>query len=144
MVIVTVLENGQVERERRHVGVTVAHDLTLSVTGLASQQGVRDQMRLLLDGRHGVARVTVEGELEPRIDLHVMDLLDVQHELEGLQVRLGDIRPAYDLATIAQEATVRGRFVRDVLDAALDETERRRVLMVGLRALEGRSDLGPL
>ncbi len=142
--IVTVLDDGRVERERRHVGITTAHDLSLSVSGCTSQQGVRDQMRVLLDGRHGVARVTIEGELEPRIDLHIEDLLDVHHELEGLQVRLGDVRPAYDLGTIAEESTVRGRFVRDVLDAALDESERRRVLMVGLRALEGRSDLGPL
>jgi DNA repair exonuclease SbcCD nuclease subunit len=143
-VIVTVQPDGRVERERRHVGVTTAHDLTLSVTGSGSQQGVLDQLRLLLDGRQGVARVTLEGELEPRIDLHIADLLDVQHGLDGLQVRLGEVRPAYDLTTIAQESTVRGRFVRDVLEASLDESERRRVLTVGLRALEGRSDLGPL
>jgi hypothetical protein len=124
--------------------VTTAHDLTLSVTGSSSEQGVRDQLRRLLDGRQGVARVTIEGELEPGIDVHVADLQDVQHDLEGLHVRLGDVRPAYNLTAIAEETTVRGRFVRDVLDAALDESERRRVLMAGLRALEGRSDLGPL
>ena len=58
-------------------------------------------------------------------------------------VRLGDLHPAYDLPVIAAEPTVRGQFVRDVLEAELDEAERRRVLVVGLRALEGRSDLDP-
>ena len=86
----------------------------------------------------------ITGELDPRIDLHVEDLTDVPHLLEGLQIRLGDVWPAYDLATIGAEQTVRGRFVRDVLNAALPEDERRRVLLVGLRALEGRADLGPL
>jgi exonuclease SbcD len=143
-VIVTVDAQGRIERERRRVGVTTVHDLTLSLTDASSQQSIRDQMRVLLDGRQGVARVTIEGELEPRIDLHLDDLLDVYHELDGLQVRLGDVRPAYDLATIGEEQTVRGRFVRDVLEAALDESERQRVLMVGLRALEGRTDLGPM
>jgi exonuclease SbcD len=143
-VIVSINEHGRIGRQRRRVGVTAVHDLVLSVTDASSQQAIVDQMRRLLDGRQGVARVTVEGALEPRIDLHLDDLLDVYHELDGLQVRLGDVRPAYDLEIIAAEATVRGRFVRDVLDAALDEAERQRVLMVGLRALEGRTDLGPM
>jgi hypothetical protein len=120
------------------------HDLSLSVSGCTTQQAIRDQLAMLLDGRQGLARVTLAGELDPRIDLHVDDLKDVSHGLEGLQIRLGDVWPAYDLAAIGAEPTVRGRFVRDVLGATLDEDERRRVLLVGLRALEGRADLGPL
>ena len=41
------------------------------------------------------------------------------------------------------EPTVRGQFVRDVQGADLDEEERRRVLLVGLRALEGQAALDP-
>jgi hypothetical protein len=49
---------------------------------------------------------------------------------------------AYDLEVIKQEQTVRGQFVRDVLDSTdLSKEERHRVIVVGLRALEGRSDL---
>jgi hypothetical protein len=68
----------------------------------------------------------------------------VPHLLDGLLVRLGQLRPAYDLATIAEEPTVRGQFVRDVLDAELDDADRRRVLSIGLRALEGQAELDPL
>ena len=143
-VVVTVEPDGTIHRERHQVGVTEAHDLTLSVTGCASQQEVRDRLTELLGERTGVARLPVCGELDPRVDLHVSDLMDVPHWLEGLQVRLGGLRPAYDLLTIADEPTVRGQFVRDVLDAELDEEDRRRVLLVGLRALEGRGDLEPL
>ena len=63
--------------------------------------------------------------------------------LDGLVVRLGDITPAYDIDAIAEQTgTVRGRFVEDVRAATdLDDETRRRILITGLRALDGRSDL---
>ena len=51
---------------------------------------------------------------------------------------------SFQAEAIAAEQTVRGQFVRDVLDAPLEDRERQRVLLVGLRALEGRTDLDPL
>jgi DNA repair protein SbcD/Mre11 len=143
-VVVTVSPDGTVQRERHRVGVTEAHDLTLSVSGCGSHQEIRDRLTMLLAERTGVARVTLEGELDPRVDLLPDDLQDVLHWLEGLQVRLGRLHAAYDLASIQAEPTVRGQFVRDVQDAVLDDRDRRRVLHVGLRALEGRTDLEPL
>ncbi|MFN8634859.1 MAG: metallophosphoesterase [Chloroflexota bacterium] len=142
-VMLTVMDDGSVERERHRVGVTEAHDLALRTDGCASLQDVRDRLAALLSDLGGVARITVSGELDPRIDVHVRDLQDIPHQLDGLQVRLGDLRPVYDLAAIAAEPTVRGQFVRDVLEAELEEGERQRVLTVGLRALEGRADLDP-
>jgi DNA repair protein SbcD/Mre11 len=143
-VIVTVQADGTVERERRRVGVTEAHDLALDVGACSSQQDVRDQLAAMLHHRAGVARVTIAGELDPRLDLDVPSLLDVPHELEGLQLRLGRLQPSYNLEDLAGEPTVRGQFVRDVLAADLDEEERQRVLLVGLRALEGQTALDPL
>jgi len=55
-------------------------------------------------------------------------------------VRTGALTPAYDLDAIHAEMTVRGQFARDTL-GIVDEDRRRRVLITGLRALEGRSDL---
>jgi exonuclease SbcD len=143
-VVLTVLPDGRVERERHRVGMTEAHDLALSVSGCASQQEIRDRLTALLANRAGVARVTVEGELDPRVDLRLADLMYVPHLLDGLLVRLGQLRPAYDLRVIAEEPTVRGQFVRDVLDAELKEEDRRRILLLGLRALEGQTELDPL
>jgi hypothetical protein len=48
---------------------------------------------------------------------------------------------AYDLARIEQELTVRGQFVRDVQASQLPPQERQRVIVTGLRALDGRADL---
>jgi hypothetical protein len=42
---------------------------------------------------------------------------------------------------LALEQTVRGQFVRDVrADPTLTDDQRRRVLVTGLRALDGRTD----
>ena len=60
--------------------------------------------------------------------------------LDGLVVRAGEIVPSYDLDAIKAETTVRGQFARDALLIA-DEDRQRKVLITGLRALEGRRDL---
>jgi hypothetical protein len=88
-----------------------------------------------------VARLTLRGELAPEVDLAPADLRDAVPWLDAVAVRTGDLRPGYDLQEVAREATVRGQFVRDVLAAGLDAGEERRVIVTGLRALDGRDDL---
>jgi len=48
---------------------------------------------------------------------------------------------AYNFEAIKDEATVRGEFVRQVTSSDLPEDEKQRVLVTGLRALDGREDL---
>ena len=144
-VVATITTDGSVKCERRVVAKTAAHDLTLDVSGCASQQDVRNRLIQAADGRHGVARLTVEGELHPDVDLRSEDLRQVLLELfDAVQVRFGTLHASYDIEEIGQEQTVRGQFVRDVLAAGLAGEESRRVLTAGLRALEGRTDLEPL
>ena len=145
VVIARVAEDGSVTRERRVVAQTEVHDLVLDVGGCGSSQEIRDRLAGLARERAGIARLTVEGELEPEVDLREDDL---RHVLAGtfdaVQVRLGDLRSGYDLGAIRGEHTVRGAFVSDVLDSDLPEDEKRRVLVAGLRALDGRDDLDVL
>jgi DNA repair exonuclease SbcCD nuclease subunit len=141
-VIVDVLGDGSIRRERRPVGVSRVHDLALDVSGATSLQDIRDRAAAVLAGKDGVARLTVHGELLPELSLDVRALAEVAHGLEQIVIRTGALSTAYDLAALALEPTVRGRFVRDVTAAAdLDTAQRRRVLVTGLRALDGRSDL---
>ena len=88
----------------------------------------------------GIVRVTLAGEIGPDVDLRLQDVesLPVPH-LDALVVRLGRVSPGYDLEQLKSELTVRGQFVRDVFGSPeLDEDQRRRVLVTGLRALAGR------
>ena len=80
-------------------------------------------------------------EVTAQLDFNIRDLAEVQHSLEGLIIRMSRIRPRFDVAAIAKETTVRGQFVRNVLAAVMDDEKRQRVLMTGLRALEGKRDL---
>ena len=141
-VVAIVAPDGTTSRERRVVSETEVHDLALDVSGCGSQQDVRRRLAEAVAGRHGVIRLTVEGELQPAVDLRPQDLHDaLRPGFEAAQVRIGALRAAHDLREIRREPTVRGQFVRDVLAAGLAEDEARRVLTAGLRALEGRIDL---
>ena len=141
-VAATIAPDGTTTRERHVVSGTALHDLVLDVSGCASQQDVRLRLAEAVAGRHGVIRLTVEGELQPAVDLRWSDLRDaLRGAFDAVQVRVGALRAAYDLEGIRREPTVRGQFVRDVLAAGLPEGEVRRVLAAGLRALEGRTDL---
>lgn len=140
-VMVTVGADGSIQRQRFEVAVTRACDLVLDVTGCASRGEVRARLEAQADGLGGVARVTVTGEMAPEIDLSPADLRAAVPSLDSLMVRFTDLHPGYDFEAIGREPSVRGQFVRDVLEADLDAEERRRVLVTGLRALDGRDDL---
>ena len=140
-VVATLGEDGRITSERRSVATTQAHDIELDVTGCASRQAVRDRLVERINGLEGVARVTLSGELDSRVDLHKEDVKDTLDGFDAALVRVGDLRAGYDIDAIRQESTVRGQFVADVLDSNLPEDEQRRVLAAGLRALDGRDDL---
>lgn len=141
VVVATLGEDGRVTTERRSVATTQAHDIELDITGCASRQAVRERLAERIAGLEGVARVTLSGEQDPCVDLREEDVKDTLDGFDAALVRIGDIRPGYDIDAIRQESTVRGQFVADVLDSSLPEDEQRRVLTAGLRALDGRDDL---
>ena len=141
-VLVTVEPSGDIGRVRRPLASDEMHDLELDATGSTSAQDVRDRLAGLLHDRRGSARVTLRGELDPATDLRAADLHGAAPWMDAVLPRLDGLRPAYDAEALRDEQTVRGQFVRDVLDATdLDEPTRRRVLTTGLRALDGRRDL---
>ena len=140
-VIATIGNDGSIARQRRRVSRSEVHDLELDVSGCASHQEVRRRLAEIVAELHGVARLTVTGELDAGIDLRHADLRDATDNFDAVQVSECGLHPSYDIRAIRGEPTVRGQFVTDVLEARLPPDEERRVLMTGLRALEGRSDL---
>ncbi|MFC5999018.1 exonuclease SbcCD subunit D [Quadrisphaera sp. GCM10027208] len=138
-VLVTVHDDGTVERQRHPVASTAVHDVTVDVTGATSSSEVRARTEAVVRGLTGIVRVTVTGEVAPDVEVHLGDLDGVGAHLDALVPRLGRIAVGYDVQALAAEHTVRGQFVRDVLAAGLDEDEQRRVIVTGLRALDGRA-----
>ncbi|UER54542.1 metallophosphoesterase [Kineosporiaceae bacterium SCSIO 59966] len=138
-VLVTVHDDGTVERQRHPVASTAVHDVTVDVTGATSSSEVRERTEAAVRGLTGIVRVTVSGEVAPDVEVHLGDLDGVGAHLDALVPRLGRVTVGYDVQALAAEHTVRGQFVRDVLAAGLDEDEQRRVIVTGLRALDGRA-----
>ena len=141
-VIATVGADGLVARRRVTVAVSEVHDLTVDVSGAADRQAIRDQVALALIGLEGSVRLTLSGEIEPGVELARADLEPLGEGLDGFVVRLDAVKIAYDLAAIEREPSVRGQFAKDVATRQdLDPDLKRRVLIAGLRALDGRTDL---
>ena len=140
-VLVTVAGDGTVERTRYDVTGGRVHEVRVDVTGAARAAEVKDRVAAAVADLHGVVRATLHGTLAPAVDLaELPEPGALGPHLDGLVVREGVLDVGADLDALAAERTVRGQFVRDVRgDPALDEDTRRRVLRVGLRALDGRT-----
>jgi len=142
VVVATIGEHGCVKIDRHTVAVGAVYDLPIDVSGCSSKQEIRERITEALLDRNGYVRVTLTGEVAPDVELCATDFEHLVHCLDAPPVvRLRSVRVAYDLMGIAQEPTVRGQFVRDVQASELTPEERERIIVTGLRALDGRNDL---
>ena len=140
-VIATVGVDGKISCKRRRIAVTKTRDIPLDITGCTNRQDARDRLAAQVHDMTGFARLIVQGEWDPTMDLSASDLCESLDCFDAVQIRFGKIHTAYDIASLRKEQTVCGQFVRDVIDSGLPSDEERRVLMTGLRALGGREDL---
>ena len=140
-VVATVQPDGGVVRERVPVAVSKVHDLHVDVSGTDSQQSVRHRVLAAAKDLEGYARITLNGNLSPHVDVRPSDFNSLQWSLDSWLVHMGDLHPAYDFDSLAEEPTVRGEFVRSVQGYDWPDAEKMRVLVTGLRALDGREDL---
>lgn len=137
-------ETGELaKREWHKVSALEVHsDLKVDVTGCGDIGEIEKRLAELLAPLSGIGRVTFVGELSSTARFDPRSFAAQKGPLENLSVRAGDLRTGFDLAQVARERTVRGEFVRAVQsDQSLDDDEKRRVLITGLRALSGRDDL---
>jgi DNA repair exonuclease SbcCD nuclease subunit len=142
-VVAEVKSDGTVAITRHDVAVSEVHDVALDISACTSAKEVRQAAAAAVDGLSGCVRLTLHGDLAPEIDLRLDDLDGLSDDADQIVTRFGEITVAYDFGALADDPTVRGQFVRTVMgDLTLDDDERRRVLITGLRALDSRSDLG--
>jgi DNA repair exonuclease SbcCD nuclease subunit len=142
VVELSVLPDGSVEKSWHRIGEALFHDLTVDVGGSGNMQDVLDRVSASTAGLTGYARVTLTGEVEPSLELNLGLVAREKQGLEAMVVRGSGVRIGFSLERIALEHTVRGQFIRDVGDdPELTPEERNRIIVTGLRALDGRSDL---
>ena len=141
LVQLEVADDGSIARTRHVVWEPDVHVASVDLTGCSDAQEIRGRVSGALVGLTGIARATLVGEVEPTADLRADDLRQAAPWLEHLVVDVASVHIGYAVADIARESTVRGQFVRDVLEGDLTDDMRRRVLVTGLRALDGRADL---
>lgn len=113
---------------------------TVRVDGATSADQVEAAVVKATAGHAGhVLELTLEGEVDPGCEIAPAVLEERCGEgLEDLRVR-DATRPAYDLAAIAREPSVRGRFVARLIDSP--QPYAREALLAGLRAMDGRRDM---
>jgi DNA repair exonuclease SbcCD nuclease subunit len=140
VVLATLADDGTVTRERRSVAVSQVHDLAVALDGCHHLDDVRQRIAMAIAPLAGSVRVTLSGEVPAELPVDPRALMQLGEHLDGFVVRTADLLPSYDLEAIHAEATVRGQFARDTL-AITNDGRRRKVLITGLRALEGRADL---
>jgi exonuclease SbcD len=140
VVLASVASDGTLTRERRSVAVSQVHDLSIALDGCHHLDDVLQRIAMAIAPLSGSVRVTLSGEVSADLPIEPRALAQLGEHLDGFVVRVGAVVPSYDLEAIHAELTVRGQFARDTLEIR-DEERRRKVLITGLRALEGRADL---
>lgn len=138
-VIVTIADEGTILRERVTVATSTVASIDVNIDGVTSASDIRHRVAQAVAPLTGIVRVILTGDVSPDVTVHLGDLDGVGKHLQALIPRLGRVGVTYDFDLLAAEQTVRGQFVRDVRAAKLDDDVRRRVLLTGLRALDGRS-----
>jgi exonuclease SbcD len=142
--VIVEVTDGKVHRKRVDVSSVAFHDIRLDVSGATSMSEILQRAHDAVAQLRGVARVTISGRLATGVDLKLDDIRANPAQLDALVVRTKDLIADYDFDALAEEQTVRGQFVRDVRNGELADDETQRVLVVGLRALDGRTDLEPV
>lgn len=141
-VIIEFADGKMVSRQRRVVSTTKVEIVTIDLSGCASQQDVRDRVKAGVEGRTGYLHVRLTGEVEPSVDIRTTDFPVEGEDIESVRFDASAVTIAYDLESLAAESSVRGQFLNDILShQELDDEERRRIIITGLRAFEGRQDL---
>jgi DNA repair protein SbcD/Mre11 len=143
-VIITLTSDGSIVREFAPVSSPELHELEVDLTGAQSRQDALRRIHAQVGDRSGILRISLRGRLSPDIVLLHADFVQSARRSDQVVV-VWNVEADLDVDQIADEQTIRGQFVRDVLSTRkLPEERRQRVLLAGLRALGGHEELdGP-
>lgn len=136
-VLLTLAADGTVDREYLDVGSPELNEVTLDLTGSKSTRDVSHKAKASIGDVSGVVRLRLTGRLSPDIVLQREDFVSLVPSTDDLLIA-SETEVDVEVDQLADEQTIRGQFVRDVLASGhLTHERRQRVLLAGLRALSG-------
>jgi len=140
------IENGSVRVESQFCSQYDLNTIVVNCDAFSTREQILDsilEQRGVLFNSKTILRVQLVGALDPRLELSLTELEERLAE-EVLYIRWDDqTHSALDFESIAQEKTLRGRFIRILNEriAAVQEGERvllERARLYGVQALSGR------
>lgn len=138
--------DGELKVESRVCNQYALSSLTVDCDSFSTREQILDailQHRGSLFGSKTILKIRLAGSVDPKLDLSIPEL-EERLAGEALYIQwLDQTRPALDFESIAQEKTLRGRFVRILNErisaAAQEEREMlERARLYGVQALSGR------
>ena len=136
-VLVTLAADGTIERELIELSSPPLHDVAVDLTGAKSARDAVKRAEASLAASSGTVRLRLTGRMAPDIVLQRDDFAGLVPGADDLLLDW-DVEVDVDLDALAEEQTVRGQFIRDVMDSrSLSDDGRQRVLLIGLRSLAG-------
>ena len=117
----------------------------LDVAGMSTSDQVRAAITALAGDNPPapeITRAVLEGQADPDLDLDVASLLAATAEHFRYLDIVDDTRPAFNFEELAEEATTRGAFVRQMRERIeragdFDQQELENALLYGLQAFAG-------
>lgn len=141
-VLVEVDGAGDVRRELIETQAQPLHLVELDVSDIASEKKLEQTVKEAVSGLEGIVRVKLTGRLSHGSTVRVAALGKAVARAAQVLIDVDDLLPGVDAEAVADESSVRGQFVREVLASPrLSESQRDRILSIGLRALENESEL---
>jgi DNA repair protein SbcD/Mre11 len=140
------IRDGSLHLESEFCNQYPLNTLVVDCDAFSTREQILDailQHRGNLFGANTILRIQLAGSLDPKLDLSLSEL---QERLAGeaLHIQWEDqTHPAFDFELIAQERTIRGRFVRVMNERMAMATEQERetlerARLYGVQALSGR------
>lgn len=143
VVLLSLEEDGSMQREIIPISSKGLYDLTVDLTGSSSKRDVLRRIHASLHDVTGVIKVTLTGRLEPEVIVSREDVDALTSSARSVIVDWS-VSVGLDDQIRVEDPTVRGQFIRDVVASGLPSDRQERVMLVGLRALAGSSQLeGP-
>lgn len=141
-VVLVYVEQGEISRQFEALESPPVLAVEVDLTGAKTSRGVSQRLTRALKDEGTVGRLAVRGTLP--LDA-VPDPAELTKAIDSIDASVVEwqVACAYDVEVLADEPTVQGQFVRDVLAAPLSDEQRDRVLALGLRALAGHDEIVP-